>query len=530
MPGTGTELGKAYVQIIPSFEGVTEKMEKGLSGASGEAGEKSGLKIASFMKKAIAAAGIGAAIKKSLDLSGELEQNLGGTEAVFGEFASSIQEKAQSAYANMGLSASDYMATANKMGSLFQGSGVEQERALELTSEAMQRAADVASVMGLDTSAAMESIAGAAKGNFTMMDNLGVAMNATTLQAYALEKGINFDWNTADNAEKAELAMKMFMDKTSQYQGNFARESNETFSGSIGAMKAAAENFMANLALGENVEQSMQDLIGTAEAFFFNNLIPMIGTLVKSLPGAISTFIRNGIPVLLDNISNLVSDLAANIKSFAEGITAEKVEAWAKTSGVQMLKKGGEILGKFASGLLKNIGELLQALGKIGIEIVKGLGSAIWPKVKAAAEGVKERFMAPIESLKERIKDIIEKIKGFFNFKIKFPHIPLPHFSVTPAGWKIGDLLEGKLPKLGITWNADAVSTPKLFKNATLFGAGETSDEIMYGRSNLLKDIKEATGDRPIYNNFYVNVDGAEDPEEWADKFVRRLKMDMRTA
>ena len=63
----------------------------------------------------------------------------------------------------MGLSASDYMATANKMGSLFQGSGVSIEKSVNLTADAMQRAADVASVMGLDTSMAMESIAGAAK-------------------------------------------------------------------------------------------------------------------------------------------------------------------------------------------------------------------------------------------------------------------------------------------------------------------------------------------------------------------------------
>ncbi len=67
---------------------------------------------------------------------------------------------------------------------------------------------------------AMESIAGAAKGNFTMMDNLGVAMNATTIEAYALAKGLDFAWNSATNAEKAEIAMQMFFEKTEQYAGN----------------------------------------------------------------------------------------------------------------------------------------------------------------------------------------------------------------------------------------------------------------------------------------------------------------------
>ena len=54
----------------------------------------------------------------------------------------------------------------------------------------MQRAADVASIMGIDVSSAMQAIEGAAKGNFTMMDNLGVAMNDTALKAYALENGL----------------------------------------------------------------------------------------------------------------------------------------------------------------------------------------------------------------------------------------------------------------------------------------------------------------------------------------------------
>lgn len=169
-----TELGQAYVQIIPSAKGIQGSIGKVLDpeaeSAGTSAGEKSGSSFASAIKKFIVTAGIGAAVTKAINLGGELEQNLGGTEAVFGDFAGSIQDSANQAYKNMGLSASDYMATANKMGTLFQGSGMDQQKSLDMTASAMQRAADVASVMGLDTSAAMESIAGAAKGNFTMIN------------------------------------------------------------------------------------------------------------------------------------------------------------------------------------------------------------------------------------------------------------------------------------------------------------------------------------------------------------------------
>lgn len=122
----------------------------------------------------VGAAAGAAAIKLGKDVVkqfGELEQNLGGAEAVFGQFAEAVKKEGEQAYKNMGTSQSEYLATANKMGALFQGSGLTQQRSLELTTQAMQRAADMASVMGIDTQVALDSVAGAAKGNFTMISS-----------------------------------------------------------------------------------------------------------------------------------------------------------------------------------------------------------------------------------------------------------------------------------------------------------------------------------------------------------------------
>lgn len=116
----------------------------------------------------VAATAMTALIGKSVQAAGELEQQIGGTKAVFGEFADTVQNKAVGAFEKMGISANDFMATANKMGSLMQGSGIGIEESMDLSTKAMQRAADVASVMGIDLNSAMESIAGAAKGNFTI--------------------------------------------------------------------------------------------------------------------------------------------------------------------------------------------------------------------------------------------------------------------------------------------------------------------------------------------------------------------------
>ena len=409
------DLGKAYVQIIPKAEGITNKMNSLLGGAGKSAGARAGKEaggaagsgLLSGMKKVLTAAAIGAPIvagvKTALQQGSELEQNLGGTEAVFGDFAKNIQSKAQDAYKNMGMSASDYMATANKMGSLFQGSGIEQERSLELTSSAMQRAADVASVMGLDTTAAMESIAGAAKGNFTMMDNLGVAMNATTLQAYALEKGVNFKWDTASNAEKAELAMQMFMDRTSQYEGNFARESQETFSGSLGAMQAAASNFFANLSLGRDVKAPMQQLITTAGDFLFGNFLPMVGNVFSSLPSAIGSAISAAGPTLMEKAPELITNLATGIQNAIPQLMAfgsniiNTIKTAIGTYAPLIREKGPEILNNLGNSIMSGISTIFDKGGEIVTNLINGFGSA-YPKIAEGAGHIIENITTFLET------------------------------------------------------------------------------------------------------------------------------------
>ena len=139
-----------------------------------------------------------------------------------------------------------------------------------------------------------------------MMDNLGVAMNATTLQAYALEKGLNFKWNVATNAQKAELAMQMFFERTAQYEGNFAREAEQTLSGSFGQMKTSVQNVLANLALGKSLEgplANMQDSILT----FTRNIVPTVVNIINQLPDIVAA--------VLEEISPIIEEAMGRIRS-----------------------------------------------------------------------------------------------------------------------------------------------------------------------------------------------------------------------
>lgn len=316
-----TEIASAYISLITKMPGVKDEIGKTLGGSDvqGEvekAGKKSGTNWGKALAVGVAAgtvvvAGAATMLAKSVIQSyGELEQNLGGAEAVFGQHAGTLLKISEEAYKNMGVSQSEYLANVNKMGALFQGSGVEQAKSLDLTTKAMQRAADMASVMGIDMQVAMDSVTGAAKGNFTMMDNIGVAMNATAIEAYAASKGME-DWSfaTASAAEKAELAMEMFLENTEQYAGNFAKEATETVSGSFGLMSAAWSELIAGLGNEDaDLSRLTSNLIEAFKAVI-KNVTPVVVQMIRSLPQVLQTLFKEAVPALQE----LFGELAGSV-------------------------------------------------------------------------------------------------------------------------------------------------------------------------------------------------------------------------
>lgn len=401
-----------------------------------------GLKSVASACKSIAK-GVFDFVKESGAGFGELEQNLGGAEAVFGSHVDAVVEKSKSAYKDMGVAQSEYLATANKMGSLFQGSGLSQQRSLELTTKAMQRATDVASVMGIDTSQALESIAGAAKGNFTMMDNLGVAMNATTLEAYAAGKGINFVWNKASNAEKAELAMQMFFEKTEQYAGNFAREAESTLTGSIGMAKAAMQTLKENLGNSEaDLEPMIMNLLNSVKAVVRNaapvaqNVINAILEQTPSLLNAgaqmvnslLDGLVSNLAPILsgaVDVVFTLVDGIVANLDPIMQAaVTLIVVLVGALADNIdKVIDAAFTLVDSLVNALLQddNLSKILNSAVRLVIEISTGL-IANAPRLVPAAfqliggivKGLWDNKGLVVDAIVKVCKAMLEGFKNFF--------------------------------------------------------------------------------------------------------------------
>ena len=360
--------------------------------------------------------------KDAVESYGELEQNLGGSKAVFGEYASQIQKTGEEAYKNLGISQSEYLATANKMGALFQGSGMEQQKSLEMTEKAMQRAADMASVMGIDMESAMEAVTGAAKGNFTMMDNLGVAMNATAVEAYAASKGLDFVWASASQAEKTEMAMQMFFDNTAQYAGNFAIEATQTISGSFGLLSASVESLMGGLGnANADIVNLAQNVIDAAMSVV-DNVAPIIENIIAAMPVVMDTLvsaISEKLPELLDMGAQLLGSLLNGISQSLGTIMPVVMDVIQTllTTIVQnlplILGMGIQMLTSLIQGIADTLPELIPLCIESVILMVETLLDNIDLIIDAGIDliiGLADGLIRAVPTLLEKIPIIINKV------------------------------------------------------------------------------------------------------------------------
>ena len=170
-------LGKAYVQIVPSAEGITGSIQNVLGGeveqAGQVAGENLGSKLASVFKRVIVGAGIGKAITESLNQGGALQQSLGGVETLFKDSADQVKQYASEAFRTTGLSANEYMQNVTGFSaSLLQSLGGDTDKAASVANTAMIDMADNANKMGTSMEAIQNAYQGFAKQNYTMLDNL----------------------------------------------------------------------------------------------------------------------------------------------------------------------------------------------------------------------------------------------------------------------------------------------------------------------------------------------------------------------
>ena len=235
-----TQLGKAYVQIIPSANGISGMIQKEMGGEVASAGTSAGQSLGSNLvgtfKKIVAAAGIGKALSATLNEGAALQQSLGGVETLFKDSADKVKGFANEAYKTTGLSANAYMENVTGFSaSLLQSLGGDTDKAAETANMAMIDMSDNANKMGTSMESIQLAYQGFAKQNYTMLDNLKLGYGGTKQEMQRLladaEKltGVKYDINNLSDVYSAIHAIQENLDIT----GTTAREAATTFTGSF---------------------------------------------------------------------------------------------------------------------------------------------------------------------------------------------------------------------------------------------------------------------------------------------------------
>lgn len=394
----GTELGKAYVQIIPSAKGISGKIKEALGDAPAQTGESAGQslgsRLVSTFKKVIAAAGIGAAISKAVTEGAALEQSIGGVETLFKDSADTIKQYAAVAYKTAGVSANDYMEQVTSFSAtLLQGLGGDTAAAAKYANQAIIQMSDNANKMGTDMSAIQYAYQGFAKDNYTMLDNLKLGYGGTQAEMARLinDSGVLGDSVkvTADTVKDVPFnsiidAIQVIQDNLG-LTGTTAKEAATTISGSMASVKAAFSNVLAELTLGQDIQPALNGLADTVTSFLFGNLFPAVGNILKGLPSAIGTFITSAGPQISAAIGQALGSISPDLSGLWTSISGKLGGLWSSLSGAMAP----------LSGLLSSMMPLLQsvlslvdgALGKIQSAV-----SEIDPAVEAAAPVLQSIF------------------------------------------------------------------------------------------------------------------------------------------
>lgn len=423
----GTTLANAYVQIIPSAKGIKSNMQKELNDAGGSAGESAGGKFAGSFKNMIGAAAIGTAvvagITKSVKEGAALEQSIGGIKTLFKSASDTVIKNADNAFRTAGISANSYMEQATSFSaSLLQSLDGDTKKAAKYADTAIIDMSDNANKMGTNIEDIQNAYQGFAKQNYTMLDNLKLGYGGTKTEMERLLadaskiSGQKYDISNLSDVYEAIHVIQGDLDIT----GTSAKEAATTLSGSFSAMKAAADNFLGNLALGRNIGSSMEGLASTASTFLFDNLVPAIGRILTSLPTALGTFIKKGVPQfmaagkeMMDGIAKGFGNSGDIIKKALSGLT--DLSGMISKAAPGLIDTGMDLLQNLAQGIadglpafIESVPEIISnfadAAAKNGPKLIKG-GLLI---IKTLAVGI-------IKAIPTLIKTVPQIFKAYLN-------------------------------------------------------------------------------------------------------------------
>lgn len=317
-------IAKAYVQIIPSAEGIKGKLSNVFNGEMPSAGQNAGgifgSNLVGKIKGLIAAAGIGKAFTDAIMGGSDLQQLKGGVQKIFDEMdTATIMADAANAYRDLNMSANQYLATINDVGATFSAT-MGDEKGYSVARTGLQAISDYATGTGKNVDILSEKftmITRSTSSYQSIADQFSGILPATSAGFLEQAQAAGFlsdqykSLTEVPIDEYQQVVAEMLAKGTAELglAGNTAAETATTFAGSLAAMKSAYSNFLGALATGEDIGPSLEVLGETVFTFISGNLMPMVGNILAELPTVLSSAFGmaiQGLNIAADNADALL--------------------------------------------------------------------------------------------------------------------------------------------------------------------------------------------------------------------------------
>lgn len=439
-----SQVATAYVQIIPSAQGIGGGIAQALGGdaAADSAGRSFGGKLVGAIKGVIAAAGIGAALSKAITEGAALEQSIGGVETLFGDAANQVVAAADNAFATAGLSANAYMETVTGFSArLLQGLGGDTQAAAALADTAVTDMADNANKMGTSMETITQTYQSLARGNYEMLDNLKLGYGGTQAEMARLinDSGVLGDTMVATAENVNSIGFDKMIEAIHVVQtemgitGTTALEAETTITGSLNALQASFSNVLANLALGRDLGPSLNALATTLTTFLTGNLLPALWNILSALPGALVTFLTSLGPQLAAGLQGLVSQITT-------GMT---------TSLPQMMQGGATMVQGIVQGITATLPSLLQSGAQMVVSAIQGFSQQYPALLDSGVQAVQSIVSGIVQMLPSVLQSAVEVVSAFLDMIVQ--NLP----EVLSAGADIlQSVVEGIGQSLPYIWQA----------------------------------------------------------------------------
>lgn len=533
-------LGQAYVQIIPSAEGISGQISSVLSGPADKAGQDAGDKFGSGfgakMKNGLMVAGAGvaafgvaagAAFGKSIsdvskygDHVDKMSQKIGFSAEGFQKW-DYVLNRAGTSIDSMAPVMKKLSTSAVENSDAFQKLGISQEEVANMPQEELF-GKTIEALSGMEEGAERTALASKllGKGASELAPLINGGTDAINEQMEMAEK---YGMVMSDEGVKASAD---FVDAQTTLQSTMTgfknRVTAEFLPAATDVVNGIAKMFAGDMTGLDDIKNGISE--------FVSSLASHVPEMIARGGEMIAGFIAG----VAERLPEMATAAAGAIRGFAEGFGQDS------EGGSELLAKAGELMMALGSALLESAGIIIPALIEaiwsfisntdwvgLGSKVVNGIINAfnnLFPKaieivkkaviniaerlgftgvvekVRSVFNSVKERIIGPVEEAKSLVSSAIEKIKGFFPISIGkiLDNISLPHFTVDGGEFPYGVGGKGYMPSFGVDWYAKG----GVFNNASVIGVGEAGPEAVVPLSeNRLKPLTDAIAAADAQNN-----------------------------